>query len=293
MRSRAVTAATVFVMIIAFAAAVLAQEVVPPAATLDAREIVRRALQHDDANDHRARDYTFIQEQVVRELDGDGKVKKTHTQTSEVMTIYDRTVERVIERDGKPLDAKAQAKQEEKINKIIRERESETAAQKQERLAKYDKQRAEGRAFVGEVADAYNFTMADEEPIDGHQAFVIDAEPRADFHPKTPNGKWLPKFRGRIWIDKSELQVVKLQAEATDTVSFGWFLARIGRGSGLTLEQTRVNDEVWLPRHFAVKVGGRALLFKKFNVDIDVTFRDYKKFRSDTKILSVGEIEQH
>ena len=58
------------------------------------------------------------------------------------------------------------------------------------------------------------------------------------------------------------------------------------------IEQTRVNDEAWLPKHMAVKVDVRLALLKNFNVEQDVTFRDYKKFQSNTKIVPLGEVRE-
>jgi hypothetical protein len=58
------------------------------------------------------------------------------------------------------------------------------------------------------------------------------------------------------------------------------------------IEQTRVNDEVWLPRQLDFKVDLRLALLKNFKVDAEQTFRDYKKFRTDAKIVGIGEIQQ-
>jgi len=69
-------------------------------------------------------------------------------------------------------------------------------------------------------------------------------------------------------------------------------LARLHKSSRIVFEQTRVNGEVWLPRHLAVKVDARVALLKEFNLEQDVTYRDYKKFRADTKIVPVGEVAQ-
>ena len=57
------------------------------------------------------------------------------------------------------------------------------------------------------------------------------------------------------------------------------------------LQQTRVNDEVWLPRQLAVKVDVRLALLKNFNVDVEQTFRDYKKFSASSKIVGIGELQ--
>jgi hypothetical protein len=103
--------------------------------------------------------------------------------------------------------------------------------------------------------------------------------------------KFLPKFRGRIWIDKDEAQWAKLDIECIDTVSLGLFLARFHKGSRIVIEQTRINNEVWLPKHVAVKVDVRVALLKDFRVEEDQTFRDYKKFRATTRILNVGDLQ--
>jgi len=81
---------------------------------------------------------------------------------------------------------------------------------------------------------------------------------------------------------------VKLDAECIDTVSLGWFIARIHKGSRVLIEQTRVNNEVWLPKSVALKLDARILL-KGFNLEEDVSYRDYKKFRTATKITPAAE----
>jgi len=57
------------------------------------------------------------------------------------------------------------------------------------------------------------------------------------------------------------------------------------------LEQTRVNQEVWLPRQLTAKVDVRLALLKNFNVDVEQSFRDYKKFRATTKIMPVEDVQ--
>jgi hypothetical protein len=56
-----------------------------------------------------------------------------------------------------------------------------------------------------------------------------------------------------------------------------------------------VNDEVWLPKHVALKLDARIALLKGLNLTEDVAFRDYKKFRTDTRIVPLGEavLQQH
>jgi hypothetical protein len=127
--------------------------------------------------------------------------------------------------------------------------------------------------------------------LGGREAWVIDADPRAGFVPHAKDGKYLSYFRGRVWIDKSDLQLAKVDAECLNTVSWGLFLARIHKGSRFMLEQTRVNDEVWLPLHVTFKVDLRLALVKGYHVDGEETYRDYKKFRTSSKIIGVAEVK--
>src|SRR6059058_1721918 len=124
----------------------------------------------------------------------------------------------------------------------------------------------------------------------GREAWVIDAEPRPGFVPHMEEAKFLLKFHGRVWIDKADLQLAKMDVECLDTISFGLFLARFHKGSRLMLEQTRVNDEVWLPAHLAAKVDVRLGLVKNFDVNFEQVFRDYKKFQSSSRVIASGEV---
>ena len=121
---------------------------------------------------------------------------------------------------------------------------------------------------------------------------AVDGEPRPGFVPHMKEAKFLSKFHGRVWIDKADLQLAKMDVECLDTISFGVFLARFHKGSRLMLEQTRVNDEVWLPAHVTAKIDARVALVKGFNVGLDQTFRDYKKFRATSKIVKVGDVDE-
>ena len=256
------------------------------------QQLFRVVADKDIENDKRQRDYTYIERQVQHNLDSKGKIKSTEVKTYEVLEIYGEQVERLIEKDDKPLNAKEASKEEEKIQKVIEKHKNESEADRRKREEKALKEREDDRKFVREVADAFDFKLLGTEPVAGRPAWIIDAEPHPGYQPHTREGKFLPKFHGRVWIDTSDLQLAKMDVECLDTVSWGLFLARFHKGSRFMLEQTRVNDEVWLPRRLAVEVGVRLALVKDVNANVEQTFRDYKKFRSSSKIVSVGEVQE-
>jgi hypothetical protein len=255
------------------------------------QQLFRVVADKDRENDKRQRDYTYIERQVQKRVNGKGEVTSTQVETSEVLQIYGEQVERLIEKDDKPLSTKDAAKEEAKIQKIIDKRKNESESDRKKREENEIKDREDSRKFETEVADAYNFKLVGTESLGGREAWVIDAEPRPGFVPQMKESKLLSKFRGRVWIDKADLQLAKLDVECLDTVSFGWFLARFHKGTRITVEQTRINNEVWLPLHVAAKIDVRVALLKNFDLDLEQAYRDYKKFRSSSKIVSVTEVQ--
>jgi hypothetical protein len=256
------------------------------------QRLLRVVADKDIENDKMLRNYTYIEHDAEHRLDGKGQVKSTEVKTYEVMELYGEQVQRLIEKDDKPLDAKDAAKEEEKIQKVIDKRKNESDEARRKREDKEEKEREEDRKFVREVADAYNFKLVGTELVGGREAWVINGEPRPDFVPHMKESKFLTKFRGRVWIDKSDLQLAKMDVECLDTISWGLFLARFHKGSRFMLEQTRVNDEVWLPRQVTAKVDVRLALLKNFDVDIEQSFRDYKKFRATSRVLAVEDLQK-
>ena len=253
-------------------------------------ELFRVVAEKDLQNDKRQRDYTYTERDVENKLDGKGKTKSTETKTYELMEIYGEQVQRLIEKDDKPLPQKEAAKEEEKIQKVIDKRKNESEHERKKREEREEKDREDGRKFVREIADAYNFKLVGTEAIDGREAWVINAEPRPGYQPHMKYANYLSKFHGRVWIDKADLQLAKMDVQCLDTLSWGLFVARLHKGSRFMMEQTRVNDEVWLPRHVTFKLDARLALLKGFNVDGEQTYRDYKKFRTSARVVGMHEI---
>jgi hypothetical protein len=256
------------------------------------QQLLRVVADKDLENDKLQRDYTYVNREVENKLDGKGNTKSTEIKTYDVLDIEGEQVRKLIAKDDKPLDPKEAAKEDEKIQKIIDKRRNESAEQRKKREEKEKKEREDGRKFVREIADAYNFKLVGTETLDGREAWVIAGEPRPGFEPHMKESKFLAKFHGTVWIDKRDLQLAKMDVEAIDTVSLGWVLARVHKGTRFMMEQTRVNDEVWLPQHMTFKVDLRVALLKGFNFDGEETFRDYKKFRTSSKIVSLGQVQE-
>ena len=253
------------------------------------RALLLRAEKKDLENDKQQHNYTYIEREQDRKLDPKGNVVKTETRTSEILQIYGEDVEKLIAKDDKPLPPNEAKKEDDKIQKIIDKRKNESEDARRKRLEKEEKEREEDRKFVLEVADALDFRLVGSETIDGHDTWVLAAQPHQGYKPKRFEAKMLTKVAGRVWIDKAEAQWVKLDITVLDTIAYGLFVARIHKGGHVVIDLTKVNDEVWLPKRVQIHIDVRLALVKDFRQNIDDTFRDYKKFRAESRITAVGE----
>ena len=278
------------VLFLSFHSFLAAQE--SPLSQEQIQALVRLAADKDLENNKKLRDYTYTQREEEHKLDGGGRTKSTENRTYEIMVLFEEPVRKQVAKDDQPLPENDAKKEDEKIQKIIDKRRVESENDRRKRLEKAEKEQEDGRQFVKEVADAYNFRWVGMENLGGREAYVIDADPRPGYEPHHKDAKFLPKFRFRAWIDKAESEWVKLDIQCIDTVSVGLFLVRLHKGSNIQIELVRVNDEVWLPKRVTLKLDARIALFKGLNMTEDVTYRDYKKFHTNTTIVPLGEASE-
>jgi len=264
-------------------AAIYAQTESPP----DPADIVRRSVERDRRNFELLKNYTYTETDEERHYDKSGHLRKTESETYEILILGGREYGKLIARNGKPLSEKDARKVQQDLDRELKRRENETPKDK----AKQEKERQKQRDFANELPSAFDFKLIGEETISGRPVWVISAEPKPNYHAREPLAKVVTKMRGKAWIDKSELQWVRLEAELIGPVSFGLGLVRIAPGFTLHFEQARVNDEVWLPALGSIKGNGRLALLKSLYVEEDFRFQDYKKFQAQSQFSVEAETQ--
>ena len=137
---------------------------------------------------------------------------------------------------------------------------------------------------------AFTFRIEGEEKVNAFTAWRIAGDPRSDFQPKSRDGKMLSKIRGRIWVDKTTGDWLKFDVETLDKITFGGFLASVAPGATISAQQMRVNEELWHPEWVRVKVNARAL-WKKINADAETSYRNFRKFQVESRIVDTAEIK--
>src|ERR1700733_13868504 len=88
----------------------------------DARDIVRRSVDLEKGDAAIARNYTFLEREVHREIDANGKVRKTESDTFDVTLLEGSPYQRHVAHNDQPLPSREIAKEEEKLRKSIEDR---------------------------------------------------------------------------------------------------------------------------------------------------------------------------
>lgn len=222
------------------------------------------------ANAYCATDVTSVVEQSIRNYQRDWRVDaanwactetdttrsdgKTETEVSDVVPIDGTPYDRLVMKDGHPLSAAAQRREQRKFQKVLAERKEETPGERAARIRKYENE----RSFLQDIPRAYTFQLNGEQVVDGRAAYIVKMRPRPGFIPVTPHGAMLSHLEGTLWIDKQDKQWVQAEAHVIQPISIGWILARVTRGTRFMIRQTRINDSLWLPG--SVDMHGSALL---------------------------------
>jgi len=254
-----------------------------------AASIIRRSVDRDWNNFSRARDYTFEQRVENRQLDRSGAVKSTESKTFDVVMIGERRYRKLIEENDRPLSQNKARQVQEAFDKEIRQQANLSAGERRKQADRRRKAQEESRGFTRQIPEAFDFELLRRDQLDGIPVWVIRAEPRQRFKPKAKDARLLNKFRAVLWIDEKEYQWVRIEAEVIDTVSFGWVLARLGKGTALTFQQTRVHGEIWMPSRAQTRVNARLALLKPIRAEVDVRWRNYRKFSTESRVVSLED----
>src|SRR5215471_2156002 len=252
----------------------------------DPREIVRRSIAQDQLDWTRMKDYIWQAHSLERHFDSRGNVQSTKQEKWETLILDGQAHRRMLERDGKPVSAQEQRSEQKKLDEAARKASSETPAEKQHRLDEVERLRKREFAFLSEIPDLFDLRLEGESTVGGRPVWVVSGAPRPGAQPKSRDAKLLLKVHGRMWIDKETYQWAKVEAQTTETISWGLFLARLNPGARLAFEQAQVTEDLWFPKRLYMTGSGRLGLLKRIAQDEEIQWSNYRKFSVESKIVT-------
>src|SRR5579884_2753701 len=228
MRKTAYIAAISAIGLLAAAHAWPARE--PSVSGVDAQTIIQRSV---EANQ---RDWQADPEYSYSETIRSGNESKTY----QVTMLFGSPYNKLIRENGKPLSASDQKAEEEKFQKAVKQRRSESASERARRIADYEKDRKRDHLMMEQLTKAFDFKVTGQTQTAGRSVYVLNATPRKGYQPPNKEAKVLTGMRGTLWIDQQTSQWVRVRAEVISPVSIEGFLARVEPGTRFELEKMPV-----------------------------------------------------
>jgi hypothetical protein len=227
--------------------------------------------------------YSYTEVVTSRKFDKSGVLKETESEAFDRSFYRGYRVRRLVAKNGRPLSADEQAKEDRNVEKRVREIEKELAERDRKREA--SRPGDDGRRVsIADMFRASKLLNPRRERFRGREMIVFDFEPNPAHKPKKDIEKFAGKTVGTIWIDPADRQVARIEARLVEAYKVGGgLLASLSQGSSFVLEQDRVNDEIWLPTAVDVNISVRALLLIGVTANQTVRYSDYKRFNVEAE----------
>ena len=255
---------------------------------------VRTHLQTDQALQS---SYAYIETRREQKLDGNGRAVGESVKVFENSPGLpgERRWERLIAEDGRPVPAEEIEKQnrerQKKAQEIARRMAREPRKEHAKQVRAWEEYRRETAEAVDDVFRVFDVRMLGRETIDGHGTIAFALTPRADARPRTRDGGMMRRFDVHAWVSERDYELVRLDAEAIDTVSIGFgLLARIHKGARFSFERRKVNGEVWLPLAYSYSGSARVGLLKTVRRGGSSEFSNYRKFTVETSFEDAAPV---
>lgn len=267
----------------------------PPRAieALDVPALLREVSRNQDQLEKRFTEYSFIQKETAREINGKGEVKKETVKVFEVFPIANREpVMKLLSENGLPLTgeraAKEQKRVEEEFIKAERDKEKDKLRMEKYRAERARKNAGKGKdgqdedVEISQFLKIHEFVSPRREKFRDREAVVFDFRPRSGFKPGNRQEDLISKLVGVAWIDPADKQVMRLEARLAEGFKMaGGLLVNLRPGAAFVMEQTRMVEGIWLPRMAQINLSVKVLLFGGGDYNQTIEWSDYKHFSGD------------
>lgn len=268
----------------------------------DIKTLLEEVRANAERIDRLLENYSYTETQTERELDKSGNLVEKGSETTSLSFYRGYRIRRQIAKNGKPLSPGDQADEDKKAEKQIREIE-EKIADREKKQEKIQREIAAGKKVTpdaDETNENRRISLSDalrgsllinprRERFRGRDVIVFDYEPNPEFKPQTRIEKLFTFCTGAVWVDINDKQVVRLEAFLTK--SAGNFIGKVKRGASFTLENERINNEIWLPSNADINLSVK-ILFAGININNIIKYGDYKRFDTEVKDSKVDEVKK-
>ncbi len=162
-----------------------------------------------------------------------------------------------------------------RLREEVERRSRESPEQAEKRSDQYRKTREQNGILIEEFTNAFHFTSAGVDALNGHACYVLEAKPKQGYRPPNRPAKILTGMQGRLWIDQASFHWVKAEADVLKPVSIFGLFARVLPGTKMELEMMPVTDSAWQVSRFAMEMR-LSIFWRKSTRETESTFSGYR-----------------
>jgi hypothetical protein len=238
----------------------------------DANQFVKETIKHQMEAD--AADHTHWRYRIHRE-------DEKGAQDRDVIDTKDGQLARTLLINGQPLTAEQRAADEARMKKLV-----EDPGERAKRAKRARDDEDKGTQMLKAIPDAFIFKYEGAENGQVSLSFF----PNPHYTAPTRELQVFRSMSGKMWIDRAERRLARLDGSLFEDVTFGWgLLGRLNKGGTFSIKQSRVGDNHWEYVSLDVKMVGHAVIFKSINVKQEERLTDFHRVSDN---LSISEAYQ-
>jgi hypothetical protein len=234
-----------------------------------ARRVVTNELKFQDE------DHSHWMYRLEKQESGKREVKK-------VVETKDGALSRLLYVDGRPLTAKEQQKEKQRIQKLVSNPDEQ---RKLQRARNTDME--PGRRLFKMLPDAFAFIYAGR---DG-DLIRLSFRPNPNFVPPSREARVFHNMEGEMWIDVKQERLAVLNGHLVEDVKFGGgLLGHLNKGGTFGVRQAEVAPGHWEMTMMNVDMKGKVLLFKTISVQQIENHSDFHQVADALPMTQAADI---
>ena len=219
----------------------------------DAKQLLEMALKDQRRLEDEQERYSCKVRNEVVQTDSKGKVKKTEVSENEQFFVNGHEIDRVLARDGKALDAKAEKKEDERVSKLAAKYNDPSQRTKADNE---NTKQVEAALRMMKTSDERRATVNDRPTIFFHIVGNPDAKP------KDLDERAMQAVNGTMALDEETGELVDLSVKTDKDVKIaGGLVGDLHKGFLLHVRQAPQPDGIWLTELAEGSGDARAALF--------------------------------
>ncbi len=188
-----------------------------------------------------------------------------------VIETIDGDLTRLLSRNGQLLTAQQRKEEDQRTEKFINNPEEQRKRQQDQN----EDMRKAGQ-LLALLPDALNFSYAERKG----NTIKLNFQPNPAFRPPSREARAFHEMEGQLVVDEGQKRLTEIHGQLSNAVHFG-LLGHLDPGGTLDMRQQEVSSKHWEITLLKVNMKGKALFFKKINVQQDEMRSHFRQVPDD------------